>query len=140
LSFFAALLLLRIGFYWYFLSGTDAQAEQLWKAFGIGVRFDLRMALFLALPLGLISLLPGPLGLKGAFGKYVASFITTLAVGVMCLVYIFDFGHYAYLGMRLNASVLEFTEDGSDSLQMLWESYPVITMVLLLIASCTVTW
>lgn len=140
LSFFAALFLLRIGFYWYFLSGTDAQAEQLWKAFGIGVRFDLRMALFLALPLGLISLLPGPLGLKGAFGKYLASFITTLAVGVMCLVYIFDFGHYAYLGMRLNASVLEFTEDGSDSLQMLWESYPVITMLLLLIASCTVTW
>jgi len=140
LSFFTALLLLRAGFYWYFLSGTDAPPEQLWKAFGIGARFDFRMALLMALPLGIISLLPGPFGLKGIIGKHLATAITTIAVGGMCLVYIFDFGHYAYLGVRLNASVLEFTADGSDSLQMLWESYPVISMVLMLIATCVITW
>lgn len=140
LSFFSALLLLRAGFYWYFLSGTEAPTEQLWKAFGIGARFDLRIALLMVLPLGLISLLPGPFGLKGSIGKLLATTLTTLAVGGMCLVYIFDFGHYAYLGMRLNASVLEFAEDGSDSIQMLWESYPVITMVLLLIGSCVISW
>src|SRR3546814_15551596 len=54
--------------------------------------------------------------------------------------YIVDFGHFSYLGVRLNASVLRFFQDGMDTFQMVWESYPVVWLVLLLIASIVLTW
>ena len=56
---FLVMLMLRLGFYWYFLSGSTMSSADLWQAMSIGMRFDLRIALFLTLPLAIISLLPG---------------------------------------------------------------------------------
>lgn len=41
-----------------------------------------------------------------------------------------DFGHYAYLQQRLNASILSYAKDTATSSQMLWQSYPVIRWLL----------
>src|SRR5690606_10229798 len=109
-------------------------------AYGMGARFDFRIALLMVLPIGVISLLPGVFGLRGALGRMLALLVTTAFAGVMMFTYIVDFGHFAYLGVRLNASVLRFFEDGWDTFQMVWESYPVVWLVLLLIASIVLTW
>src|SRR5690606_13794356 len=53
-----------------------------------------------------------------------------LALAVVLLMYFIDFGHYAYLGVRLNASALKFLGDVQISQQMLWESYPVAWITL----------
>ena len=37
-----------------------------------------------------------------------------------------DFGQFAYINARLNADALIFAEDPRESLQMVWQSYPVI--------------
>lgn len=137
---FLVMLMLRLGFYWYFLSGSTMSSADLWQAMSIGMRFDLRIALFLTLPLAIISLLPGVLGLNGKIGRPLALLLTVAGIVGIALFYIFDFGHYAYLGERLNASVLEFLEDGSDTWQMLWESYPVVGMVVLMLSTCLLSW
>lgn len=135
LTFLLVFAVLRFGFYQYFLSGMPITSSEFYQAFFVGLRFDLRIAFFMTLPIGLIALLPKPIGLQSAFGRAIATALGLTAILAMAAFYIFDFGHYAYLGERLNASVLEFAEDGTDSVQMLWESYPVIWIGLLLIAT-----
>jgi len=133
LVFFATLVVLRAGFYFWFLDDAlDQSTDVLLKAFWIGVRFDLRVAVLMLLPLALISWLPRWLSLRGPFGYSLAITYMAIAVATVTLFYIADFAHYAYLDERLNASVLRFAEDGMDSVQMVWESYPVIWLLLLL--------
>ncbi len=49
--------------------------------------------------------------------------------------YAIDFQHYDYLHERLNTDVLRFTNDAKTSMDMVWESYPVITILLLTLIS-----
>src|SRR5690606_1885402 len=131
--FFATLVILRAGFYFWFLDESlEPSTDVLLKAFWIGVRFDLRVAVLMLLPLALMSWLPRWLSLRGPFGYSLALTYMAIAVATVTLFYVADFAHYAYLDERLNASVLRFAEDGMDSVQMVWESYPVIWLLLLL--------
>lgn len=52
------------------------------------------------------------------------------------LFYAVDFLHFDYLHQRLNASVLNYTEDAKISLSMVWQTYPVIKMFLEILISC----
>ncbi|MDQ6761373.1 MAG: LTA synthase family protein [Bacteroidota bacterium] len=53
----------------------------------------------------------------------------------LAFLYAMDFEHYDYLHQRLNASVLNYAEDASISMNMVWETYPVFTIIFLLIVS-----
>jgi phosphoglycerol transferase MdoB-like AlkP superfamily enzyme len=131
-GFFAAFAALRAGFYFYFLQGSiDEPLGVIAQAFSIGLRLDLRIALLVALPVVLLTLLPGFLNLRRSriMFSLVVVWLALAAVGSL-LFYIFDFGHYSYLGERINSSVLRFLEDGRDSLSMVWQSYPVIPLLL----------
>ena len=44
--------------------------------------------------------------------------------------YALDFQHFDYLHQRLNASVLNYTEDAKISFAMVWQTYPVLTLFL----------
>jgi phosphoglycerol transferase MdoB-like AlkP superfamily enzyme len=61
--------------------------------------------------------------------------ILGLAAFLFSFFYVIDFAHYSYLSQRLNASVLNYLEDAGISLQMVWQSYPVIKLLLLLTVS-----
>ena len=135
LVFFVAFVLMRAGFYAWFLEGALQQPLSVQvEAWFIGVRFDLRLALILVLPLVVISWLPGLIGLRGRFGRSLALVWVVLSSLYVVFTYIVDFAHYAYLDERVNVSVLRFLEDGTDSFQMVWESYPVIPLFLVLFA------
>ena len=47
--------------------------------------------------------------------------------------YVVDFLHYDYLHQRLNASVWNYTDNAKISMNMAWQTYPVITILLLII-------
>ncbi|MEO6637343.1 MAG: sulfatase-like hydrolase/transferase, partial [Ginsengibacter sp.] len=53
----------------------------------------------------------------------------------LAFLYAMDFEHYDYLHQRLNASVLNYAEDASISMNMVWETYPVFKILLLLVIS-----
>ncbi len=57
---------------------------------------------------------------------------------LLCFFYAIDFAYYSYLAQRLNGSALNYMHDASISLNMVWQTYPVIKILLSLIAGVTV--
>lgn len=96
------------------------------ETLGIGLRFDLRLALLMMLPLAVLAFVPrlnlASSRLMRGLGRLYL-FAGVLAVG---LLYALDFGYYDYLGLRVNASVFRFAGDAEISGQMLWQSYPIV--------------
>jgi phosphoglycerol transferase MdoB-like AlkP superfamily enzyme len=102
----------------------------LFETLYIGVKFDLRLALLLSLPVFLLAWMPRYNVSSSLTVRTLARIYIAVALLITLLFYIIDFGHYAYLGIRLNSTVLRFFEDLSISANMMWESYPVIQVTL----------
>jgi phosphoglycerol transferase MdoB-like AlkP superfamily enzyme len=68
---------------------------------------------------------------KNIFKTYF--FIITVS---LVFLYAVDFENFDYLHERLNAGVLNYLSDAKISMNMVWETYPVFTL-LILIAVCT---
>ncbi|HUR10201.1 MAG TPA: LTA synthase family protein [Flavitalea sp.] len=123
------LTVLRIGFFLFFdKHGTSTTAVG--KAFFLGFRFDLRaIAIILLLVLVFGSIPPVHPFRSNKTGIFWIIFLT-IAVLFILFFYTFDFTHYSYLSQRLNASVLNYLQDFGISVNMVWQSYPVIWILL----------
>jgi phosphoglycerol transferase MdoB-like AlkP superfamily enzyme len=121
--------LLRVIFLMAFNTPADPLGALLWKSLYTGFKFDLRLAVLINLPL-LFSALPGINLYSKKTGKVFWGVYLALANMLVVLVYVFDFGHYAYLGIRIDATALRFALNPLISLGMIWETYPVIPIVL----------
>lgn len=109
------------------------------EAFWIGARFDLRLALVVALPLALLAI-ARPLRPARPAG---ARLWTIWIVGVqtlLVLVNAFDLGHYDYLHERLDAKVLDELRSPREAAGMIWETYPVLPGLVLLAAAAGGWW
>ena len=140
---FALLALLRLVFVLGFSDIDPVVAEDkgpLLQTLGIGLRFDLRLALLLMLPLALLAWLPRWNLVRVPALRWLARGYLLLVLGAVGLVYIIDFGHYAYLGVRINATVLRYLDDAQISRQMVWETYPVIWISLAWLAGVGLWW
>ncbi|KGD65609.1 phosphoglycerol transferase [Alcanivorax nanhaiticus] len=136
--FFGLMVILRAGFYFGFSevpNTPDVDQGAVLSALGVGLRFDLRLALLMMLPLAALAYLPRFNLLTSGLMRFLAHAYQLVALTLLGLTYIFDFGHYAYLGERLNVTALRFLQDTRDSTLMVWESYPVIWILLGLILS-----
>jgi len=107
-------------------SGLALNTPLLLETLGIGLRFDLRLAVLLLLPLAVLAWLPRWNLITLPALRWLARGYLVVALAVVGLVYIIDFGHYAYLGVRINATVLRYLQDAQISQQMVWETYPVL--------------
>jgi phosphoglycerol transferase MdoB-like AlkP superfamily enzyme len=130
---FVLFALLRVVFFFGF-SGFDAKAlsgdNAVLETLGIGFRFDLRLAILVMLPVALLAWIPRWNLVGSRLLRWVARLYLVLALGALLLIYIIDFGHYAYLGLRINATVLRFIEDAQISRDMVWQTYPVVWITL----------
>jgi phosphoglycerol transferase MdoB-like AlkP superfamily enzyme len=108
------------------------KSEFLW-ALCLGFKFDLRLSLLVCLPVLALSWIPFLNFTRSSFAKriWLAYFILTAAF--LILTYFVDIGHYDYLHDRLNASSLEHILPLTIALQMIWETYPVIPGILVLL-------
>jgi phosphoglycerol transferase MdoB-like AlkP superfamily enzyme len=119
---------------------SDQQSYGLSKlggSFFLGLRYDLRMISWLLILVLVLGSIPVLHPFTGKRGKKFWMWVMGAAVLFVLFFFSVDFAHYAYLEQRLNASVLNYLEDASISMGMVWQSYPVIRMVLgvLLIAA-----
>lgn len=65
-------------------------------------------------------------------------FIITLS---LVLMYVIDFEHFDYLHERLNAGAMNYLSDAKISMNMVWETYPVITLLIAtFIATVIIYW
>ena len=98
----------------------------LWPSFWLGLKYDLRWIAIILLPISVLSLFPKLSPFASESGKK----FWTAYLGVTTLLVLFfygaDFGQFAYINARLNADALIFAEDPRESLQMVWQSYPVV--------------
>lgn len=123
---------LRLALFLAFPTQGHRFAEVL-PSFWLGVRFDLRYAGILTL----LLYLPGSLRFLDPFGtkagKRVYLTLTGIAAFLVALFYAVDFAHYSYLSQRLNASDLNYLSNAGISATMVWQTYPVMRILLLLL-------
>lgn len=126
---FLILTLLRVIFYFLFFSDfQDSGLNDVFKAFGLGARFDLRLSALILYPLILLSFLP-----LQKLTRPLLKLTLILTFTGLYLVYLADFYFYQYLHTRLNSGVLKFFENPQISARMLWQSYPVLPLIVGLI-------
>ena len=128
---------LRVLFLLGFSAVESISESDVLPTLGIGLRFDLRLALLLMLPAGILLALPKLRLARFRAVRWLLRVYLVLAVAALGLLYILDFGHYAYLGVRLNATVLRFAGDAQISAGMLWQTYPVLWITLAWLAGVT---
>lgn len=130
---------LRLAF-WYLFAPVPSSIPigDIWNALYVGFRFDLRLALIVALPYAILSWIPAfkPSRHYVVRNAWLGYFV--IAQVVVLFVYALDFGHYGYLHTRLNANAAEHLEPLSIALGVVWETYPVVRGLLgLLVVSAT---
>mgnify|MGYP001167828124 FL=1 len=123
--------------FWGFLSELPIAAEgYLLKAYWIGLRFDLRVSLLAALTTLPWLFLPRFSAVNYPLLRRLLGYWFGIILLIILVMYVLDAGHYLYLGKRIDASILRFTSDLSISTSMIWQSYPVIQISLVM----AVTW
>lgn len=140
LVFLVLLTMCRLALYIFF-NKQGHTFGQSFAAFWLGLRFDLRWICLLML----VMLVAGSIKPLNPFNNQYARtgwiILFALITFTVVFFYALDFGHYAYLRQRLNASVLNYLEDAAISMDMVWQSYPVIWIVLgLLAATFIIVW
>jgi len=139
IHFYLTTILLNLGFFSLFrltfwLKFKDATNpipfDELVTAFYLGLKFDLRLTLVILLPLFILGWIKplNPVASNTAKNFWVSFLTLTFAISVF---YVFaGFIHYSYLHKPLDASVLRFAEDFSLSVNMMWQSYPIIRLLI----------
>ena len=141
--FFVIFVALRAVFYFGFSEVGETvhpDPATLFETLYIGVKFDLRLAILLSLPVFLLTWIPRYNVSRSVALRRLARIYIAAALLVTLLFYIIDFGHYAYLGTRLNSTVMRFFDDLSISANMMWESYPVVRVALAWLLTVTVAY
>lgn len=109
---------------------ASAPWTDLLRALYLGFKFDLRLALLLGLPLALV----GWIGLFNPGRRPAAriAWIGYFAVAQCAVLFLYfvDFGHYAYIQGRLNASLIDHLTPVAIAARVAWETYPMIRGVL----------
>jgi phosphoglycerol transferase MdoB-like AlkP superfamily enzyme len=131
--------LLRLIFYFVF-NHTGNPISTLGSSFLLGLRFDLKMLCFLLA----FMLILGAINISDPFISSRSRKVFFVLLAIVCLVtsfiYTLDFAHYSYLHLRLSASVLNYMQDAGISLTLVWENYPVIRMLLLILVVSFLIW
>ncbi len=113
-----------------FFKPANLNVTALLPSFWLGLKYDLRWISFILFPIGLLSVFP----LLSPFYNETSKKFWTGYLGILTLLVLFfygaDFGQFAYINARLNADALIFAEDPRESLQMIWQSYPILWILL----------
>ena len=126
--------ILRVVFWLRFSSPLDpVPTPDLLQAFYLGLKYDLQVSLGLGIPILLLGWIKPLHPVYSDTGKRLWFVYTGVVMLGLLAVYATDFGHYAYLEQRLNATALRFLENLQISATMVWQTYPVITGSLVLI-------
>ena len=102
----------------------------------LGLRFDIRLAMFMLVPAIIFINLP----LNPAFKVRFHNGLYTILLGFVSFLYVVDIGYFSYLKSRLNATIIQFFKNPIISFEMVRESYPWFWILLLVIAMTILIW
>lgn len=125
--------LLRVIFLFVYRAALQpAFYHELYETFYVGAKFDMRLACGLAIPLGIYLAVCAFWACARKIHGFLVWFYAVLQ-SLVLLVYFADFAHYAYLSLRINYSLFTYSENALISLEMAWQTYPILWIVLGLI-------
>ncbi len=128
--FLISMTIFRLIFYWqYHPAGKPLSGS----ALIMGLRFDIKFVSMLVITMFLLSAFPLLNPFRKKFASYFWNILLPLIYFVMVTFYIVDYYHYDYLHQRLNANVLNYTADAGISTNMMFQSYPVVTIGVILL-------
>jgi phosphoglycerol transferase MdoB-like AlkP superfamily enzyme len=107
------------------------------SCFWLGIRYDLRYAGILAVLVLITACFSFLDPFRREAGRRWLFFLISFAGLWVVFFYCVDFAYYAYLSQRLSASVLNYLTDTGISAGVVWQTYPVLRILLVLIAG---TW
>ncbi|MHC4931840.1 MAG: hypothetical protein ACYTGV_06590, partial [Planctomycetota bacterium] len=126
---------LRVVFWLAFHETDDpAGAGTVLHAFYLGLKFDLRLAVLLIIPYLIVSRLPRLNPERRVGARRFWSWYWTVLLLVVVFHYLSDFAHYSWLNRRVDAATTEDLQDTLMSLQVIWESYPIVWGALAMLA------
>lgn len=96
----------------------------------LGIRYDLRYVAIIMMLILLISYFKALDPFTKKLGKKIAIIFWMLFSTLLLFFYTTDFIHYAYVHQRLNASILSYIDNPLISMQMMWQSYPIISIII----------
>jgi phosphoglycerol transferase MdoB-like AlkP superfamily enzyme len=124
-SLFVFILVFRFIFFGFFAQLDDVSFIETRKAFLLGIRFDVKLAILTIFPLAILILIINYRFFQYKIYRKIASLYLIISYVVLTLFFLTDFGFYEYLGARLDATSLKFLTNLKISGQVLVESYPV---------------
>ena len=114
---------------------ADTDVISLLPSFGLGFRYDAKWISIILLPITALSVYPRFSPFHSEKNKRWWSYYLAFATVFILFFFGIDFGNFSYNHTRINASALNFAEDPSISLKMLWQSYPIVWLLTALIVA-----
>ena len=109
---------------------SDIPVSSLFPSFWLGFQFDAKWIAVILLPIAIISVRARFSPFYSEKNKRLWSYYLALATLIVLFFFGADFGNFSYNHTRINASALNFAEDPIISFKMLWQSYPMVWILL----------
>jgi len=104
------------------------------QSFLVGMRFDIAIACYIALPITALGLFPFVDIVRNCVTRW-TSFTLLIALGAIAFfVHLVDIEFFRFFNSRLNGTALLWSDSPDFALGMIWETYPVIRYLLLYVA------
>lgn len=104
--------------------------NELFPSFLMGIRYDLRWIAFILLPVVLLSMSPRLSPFYSSRNKKWWTWYLAITTFIVFFFFAADFGSFSYNQTRLDAGAMNFVEDPGISLTMMFQTYPMIWMIL----------
>lgn len=126
--------LLRIATVMLFIP-DDIEVTSLVPSFLMGFRYDVKWIAIILLPIAILSVYARFSPFYSERNKKFWSYYLAITTLIVLFFFSADFGNFSYNHTRINASALNFAEDPAISFKMLWQSYPVVWLLLALVVA-----
>jgi len=130
----------RLTFILLFITNKTGNYNDLLYALWIGLRFDMRLACFILIPIVIAFLIPIYNPLNQSFFRLLAKIYLKMSILIIILLYGFDLGNYSYLDQRIDISSLKLLENPLIAFGMAWESYPMVIILFILVIVVYFVW
>lgn len=107
------------------LAGADIVS-----AFALGLRYDLRWIAVILLPVIVLSINPGWSPFHSDQNKKIWTWYLALSTFVLFFFFAAGYGSFSYNQTPLDAGAMNFAEDFTISVKMIWQTYPLVWMLV----------
>jgi phosphoglycerol transferase MdoB-like AlkP superfamily enzyme len=114
---------------------AEETLASLLPSFWLGLKYDAKWISIILLPIAIFSLFKSFSPFYSEKNKKIWTYYLAFITLIVLFFFGADIGNFAYNHTRINASALNFAEDPAISFKMLWQSYPMVWILLGLIVA-----